>query len=244
MIFLRSNSNRARAVAISVFMEKSLRRSGVPFCFRAVFPPKSRLASSCQKRKRSLLLWLPHEVYHNDVVMKYIEPKFIYTGNLGSEEISRKFLPPFKYFSHAQMTETYKECFLLIRLTLHDGLAGCVQEAGMMGIRSVWNGNTPSSIPWNSLDDIADAIRLERLTVGRTNVSVSEQVRSFLQPRPEYFLLSHYFGFTTQLPDVNKILVLAVPKKRMKEHSQKLLLLTFSMNEIPITSCTSCTNEV
>ena len=80
------------------------------------------------------------------------------------------------------LKELYSQCFMGLRLKEFDGVAATVQEMGLMGRRTVWNGGTPSAIAWNSVDDILRAIEKEALRIGKTAPveEVSRQVQSWI----------------------------------------------------------------
>lgn len=56
----------------------------------------------------------------------------------------------------------YEKCFIGLRLTDHDGLPNTVIELGLMGRRSIYNGGTPHSIPWKTIDDVCESIVKEK----------------------------------------------------------------------------------
>lgn len=157
---------------------------------------------------------LPHSVYHNDIVLKYVEPlfknvTFYYTAHMvvclcfvlflyscfekGSDKLNGLLPPPFKHYERKELRDkVFPNCFLGIRLTHHDGLAGGVQELGLMGIKSVWNGGTPSAIGWKNLQDIVKAVREEQKTVGEIDYKMAEKVKEFLTLDPNFYEMGTY----------------------------------------------------
>ena len=70
-------------------------------------------------------------------------------------------LPEFEFIEsnqlnieHEEMPNIYKQCFIGLRLTKHDGNANTVKEMGAMGIPVVHNGKDKNCLNWNSIDDI------------------------------------------------------------------------------------------
>jgi hypothetical protein len=59
----------------------------------------------------------------------------------------------------------------------------------MLGIRTVWNGGTPSAIPWHSPADIVRAIQLERATIGTVWHNISAAVKNMLRVDPALYLV-------------------------------------------------------
>ena len=62
-----------------------------------------------------------------------------------------------------------------------------------MGIKSVWNGGTPSAIPWTNTEDIVKAIKKESTTIGTTDHYTAAKVRKFLTIDDSFYLLQTYF---------------------------------------------------
>jgi len=104
---------------------------------------------------------------------------FIYNGyNTGRESVYGKDaytqvmqrLPHFEYIlsntlhvPHADMPGIYKQCFIALRLTPHDGNANMVQECAAMQIPVVHN-QSEYGLKWNTVDDVIEHInRLSQL---------------------------------------------------------------------------------
>lgn len=51
-------------------------------------------------------------------------------------------------YSQKELYELYKDCFIGVRLTEHDNMALSCIELGLMGRRSIFNGNIPGAIPY------------------------------------------------------------------------------------------------
>lgn len=82
---------------------------------------------------------------------------------------------------YEEMFSVYEQCFLGLRLTSHDGLPNSVLEMGLMGRKSIYNGNIPGAIPYDSFNDIVDSIREERKKIGNLgDREISSEVRSML----------------------------------------------------------------
>ena len=61
-------------------------------------------------------------------------------------------------YKRDKLFEIYKECFIGLRLTKHDGLPNTVIELGMMGRRCIYNGDLPNAITWNNVNDVVNSI--------------------------------------------------------------------------------------
>jgi len=81
-------------------------------------------------------------------------------------------------YPKSQMDNIYRECFINLRLTSYDGCPNTNLEMGLMGIRSVFNGDIPGSIKWESVDDVCEAIWNEYTYMDE--IDISEDIKQFL----------------------------------------------------------------
>lgn len=89
----------------------------------------------------------------------------------------------------------YTQCFLGLRLTKHDGLPNSVLEMGLMGRKSVYNGDIPGSIPYNSFDDIVDTIKEERKKIGCPgSLKISNRIRDMLNISDDWLDTDFYIN--------------------------------------------------
>ena len=61
-------------------------------------------------------------------------------------------------YTHEELINIYKSCFIALRLTNHDGIPTTVTEMGLMGRRSVHNGFTPHCYEYKDVNDICESI--------------------------------------------------------------------------------------
>ncbi|MBV9217129.1 MAG: hypothetical protein JO053_13245 [Acidobacteria bacterium] len=86
----------------------------------------------------------------------------------------------------------YPRCFLALRPTVHDGIANTVQELGLMGIKTVHNGDGPSCLRYQTVDDICAHIERERDFIGTRDDALAEKMREYLTPDP-WFLNTRFY---------------------------------------------------
>lgn len=117
------------------------------------------------------------------------KPDF-YGGKL-VEEIRRRV--PYEFvearhttFARKVLYEKYRECFIALRLTPHDGLPVTVLEMGMLGRRSIYNGMVPHSIPWLNVDDIVENIHKEYERRGEANGHIANDIARYIDVGPEW----------------------------------------------------------
>jgi len=93
-----------------------------------------------------------------------------------------------KYYTKEELiNNVYPKCFIGLRLTDHDGLSATVQELGLMGIKCVHNGSSPSTLNYKTFEDICQHIDSESLTIGKKDVELSETVSKYLTIDPKFF---------------------------------------------------------
>jgi len=85
------------------------------------------------------------------------------------------------HFTKQELKDIYKECFIGLRLTSWDGNSATVQELGLSGRRCIWNGGTPSAVPWETIDDIEEIVDIEAKKIGTSQNFVRTQVLKSLE---------------------------------------------------------------
>lgn len=93
-----------------------------------------------------------------------------------------------KYYTKEQLiNEVYPQCFIGLRLTDHDGLSATVQELGLMGIKSIHNGCSPSALNYETYEDICAHIDREMKLIGTCNEELPNKVRNYLSIDSKFF---------------------------------------------------------
>ena len=88
--------------------------------------------------------------------------------------------------TRSKLLEAYAESFAGVRLSSHDGAALTVIELGMMGRRTIHNGDAPSAIQWKTADDVISAVLAERAKAGETYQEINRSTRAFIQSNREW----------------------------------------------------------
>jgi hypothetical protein len=83
--------------------------------------------------------------------------------------------------SKDSLINVYKQCFLNLRLTPHDGCPNTNIEMGLMGRKSIYNGDLPCSIKWDSIDSICNTIETEYQNRKNDNTIISQEFINFTQ---------------------------------------------------------------
>ena len=150
------------------------------------------------------------ENFYSKIVKKYKNINFIFTCSVGSLDAMEKFKQPnpynIKYYDKKELIENiYPQCFVALRLTNHDGLAGTVQELGALGIKSIHNGDSPSCLNYNTIDDIYKHIDDEIKTIGMCDHTLSTIVKKYLTMDPHFFSTSFFKLDASPVPEINII---------------------------------------
>ncbi|XWV24944.1 hypothetical protein QJ856_gp0837 [Tupanvirus deep ocean] len=137
------------------------------------------------------------ENYYSQIINKYKNINFIMTCSAGSMNLLEKsnIKNPYniKYYNKSELIEKiYPQCFIALRLTKHDGLAGTVQELGAMGIKSIHNGDTPGCLNYTCIEDICKHIENEMNTIGTIDYELSNSVKKYLDINPAIFNTKFY----------------------------------------------------
>lgn len=65
-----------------------------------------------------------------------------------------------------------------------------MQELGLMGIKSIHNGDSPSCLNYVTFDDICKHIDNEIKTIGSQDIELANSVRQYLTLDPKFFKTS------------------------------------------------------
>jgi hypothetical protein len=87
----------------------------------------------------------------------------------------------FDTYNKEELKDVYKDCFIGLRLTKHDGVPNTVVELGLMGRKCIYNGDTPNAIPYKNIDDICNSIVEEyKRREQDDTILIAEQIRDFI----------------------------------------------------------------
>lgn len=199
------NIKRIKHVSISKFIENDLKKLGLsyinfPFSAINLCDYEPVIKGKCIYIYTSPFYPEKYgEELYSKIIDKYPNINFIITCNKESyavmlehkDKIKSKY--ELKCYSKDELLKViYPQCFLGLRLTNHDGLAGSVIELGAMGIKSIHNGYSPSSLNYTNFDDICNHIDNEIKTVGTCDVELSENIKKYVKADPNFFNTSYY----------------------------------------------------
>ena len=97
-------------------------------------------------------------------------------------------------YTRDQLMEVYKNSFIGLRLTQHDGIANQVVELGMMGRKCIHNGNHPNAIRWKRAKDIIKTITQEGEKVGQINKDLSDEVKKYINVGKDWLNTEYWKG--------------------------------------------------
>ena len=61
-----------------------------------------------------------------------------------------------------------------------------------MGIKTIWNGNTPSALNYKTINDIISHIENEKKLIGTIDYKMSESVKKFLNIKKYIYDINTY----------------------------------------------------
>jgi hypothetical protein len=143
--FCRMNTHRVFHIAHSHWIQTDLKHYDIPFIDRVVLPVDlSRFKYEDQ---------IGTKVYHYGS-----KQREWYYGTHLMRKLRTKWEKPQQFpkvvitnaggYSQEELYEIYKDCFIGVRLTEHDNMALSCIEMGLMGRRSIFNGNIPCAISY------------------------------------------------------------------------------------------------
>lgn len=164
---------RVSHIAISHWIESSLSLYGIP----CKLLPVSATIDNIFARERGSHVFL----YYSDDSPTSVE---YYGAHLIPEIESRTGLKVLTArhgeYSRMALLNIYRQCFINLRLTQYDGCPNTNLEMGLMGRRSIFNGNIPHSIKWRGIPDICLSITDEYERRHEPNDHISADISKFL----------------------------------------------------------------
>ena len=192
-------------ISKSYFIDKSLEGFGlqyirVPYIATDfnMYKPVTRGNSIYIYTSPNMDWYYGYELY-DKVVEKYKNINFIFACCKASYDsikkkknnIELKYIPKY-YEKNELINKIYPQCFLGLRLTIHDGIANTVQELGLLGIRSVHNGYGPSCLNYETFDDICKHIDNEIKNIDTCDETLANEVRKYLTLPFNFYDTSFY----------------------------------------------------
>lgn len=145
--FCKTNKHRVFHIAHSHWIQTDLRHFGLEYIDRVVIPKDLSGFKFEAEPGKSVYHYGTHQRmwYYGTDLMKKLEKKWqgskypkIYKTVQGSYNVK-------------DLYDIYKDCFIGVRLTEHDNMAMSVIEMGLMGRRSIFNGNVPCAIAYSDM---------------------------------------------------------------------------------------------
>jgi hypothetical protein len=192
---------KVRHIAISSFIANDLASLNIPFSHIPFMGVRYELFHPVTKGPCIYLYTdlfseaLYGEHIYKRIMVDYAHIKIIITC---CQVIHDKYLLTHDHLPYSMMQtydkktlieEIYPQCFIGLRLTEHDGLSGTVQELGMMGIKTIHNGSSPSALSYTSYQDVCDHIDREYSKIGETDWELSDRVKNYLRIDDEFFMV-------------------------------------------------------
>jgi hypothetical protein len=140
---LRANTHRVFHIAHSHWIQTDLAYWGIPYIDRVVFPVDLSGYKFEPKAGNGVYHYgtKQREWYYGTHLMKKLRTKWDKRGDMPDIHITA-----YNAYGKEELYELYKECFIGVRLTEHDNMALSCVELGLMGRRSIFNGNIPCAI--------------------------------------------------------------------------------------------------
>lgn len=114
-------------------------------------------------------------VYHNVSMVNFLKAKLPYEFMIGDGSVEQS-----EWLS-GYGNELYDDCFVGLCLSGFAGGGQTVLQLGLKGRKVITNVLTlPNCIAWETLQDIEEAIKIEAIKMGATDLKLSEDVRSLI----------------------------------------------------------------
>jgi hypothetical protein len=186
--YCKENKDRIRHIAHSHWIQSDLKAVGLEYIDKVVFPVTFD--------------WLRFEptkgsnLYHYHVRDK--NRYSFYGTDLVNDLEKRKKLPFIKTaFGHVELYsddlyKLYASCHTGVRLTTHDNMSLSCVEMGLMGRRSIFNGNIPGAIPFADRAEATRVILEAHINKPEPDRLLSEEMREFVYDDEKWLNTEYY----------------------------------------------------
>jgi hypothetical protein len=171
--FLLKNTGRIKHIAISNFIERDLRRAGLPF-IPLPLTSMSYDLFTVMPRGDAIYLYAPPEgkqlTKHDHKLLQQVLHGLPFKVHRADK------------LSHTRqdLMEIYRDCFLGIRLLPHDGLSNTMVELGLCGRMCISNSNLPNAIGYTDAKSVIQIIDHEHKYRSDDNSQIAEDMRKYI----------------------------------------------------------------
>lgn len=191
--YLKKNSDRIFHIAYSHWIKADLEEVGLEYFEIPIFPVEF-------DRNQFTVEPLGEYVYHYTAPQAERKPFYgtdtieaIKKRTRESHILSNKFIiTNARAHPRSQLHHIYKKCFVGVRLTSHDNMGISCVEMSLMGRRSIFNGNIPGAIHYNSRDEVYDLI-MEELQYAEPDRLVAEEMWDLIALDKEQWLDTDFY---------------------------------------------------
>lgn len=178
------DKSRFFSIAQSKWVADDLKKAGIPYKQLPWYSLNKKQFKPVKKGKKIYIYMPTHrkQFYGYNLFMA-IKQKVRYEIIVGDGKIP-----------YDKMPETYAQCFVGLRLVPHDGLGSTVQEIGLMGIKCIHNGNSPSALNFKTIQDIVQHIEKEAKTIGTKDEEMAKIVNEYLNIDSSFFKVDTWFN--------------------------------------------------
>ncbi len=184
----KANQDRVFHIAYSHWIKTDLDNVGLTYFERPVFPTS--------------LDWLHFEPERGTKIYHYHNRNKGLYEFYGTDVVNRlekrNKLPFVKTaFGHLkpqslELYNAYKSCHTGVRLTWHDNMALSCVEMGLMGRRSIFNGNIPCAIPFADKDEATRLIIEAHKELPRPDKLLAEEMKEFVYDDEKWLDTKYY----------------------------------------------------
>jgi len=143
--FCKDNAHRVFHIAHSHWIQTDLAHFGLEYIDKVVLPGNFDEYSFVKECGNGVYHYGTHQRkwYYGTHLMEKLEKKWT-----GAQQFPKIYRTTQMSYGKKELHDIYKDCFVGVRLTEHDNMAMSVIEMGLMGRRSIFNGNVPCAIPY------------------------------------------------------------------------------------------------
>ncbi len=143
--YLKDNTHRIFHIAHSHWVQTDLDHWGIPYIDKVVFPVDLSSYKFEEQQGKNVYHYgsKDREWFYGSHLMRKLRDKWS-----KPQQFPKVIITNYGGYNKDELYEIYKDSFVGVRLTEHDNMALSCVELGLMGRRSIFNGNIPCAVSY------------------------------------------------------------------------------------------------
>lgn len=171
--YCKKNEHRIFHLAYSHWIKADLDKAGIKYIIKPIFGMNPHEFKFTGIQGTSIYHYFAHKerrTFYGETYLREIDKRY--------PALTFTFVTHGQHRRHA-LQSVYDNCYMGARLTPHDQMALSVVEMGMLGKRSIFNGNLPCAIDYKSNEEVEEFLLQSFASPPEPDRELAQEMREF-----------------------------------------------------------------